>query len=157
MVKFTDFQSQTLWGLVFPGRCPRLGYSLGSFIPCFSTSVGCCTSGLVLRQVSTLPIFLIWTSPYDFTCGRSILLVFMSFSEWIALHVLVAFMCPCEDISSGFSYSATFPCLLVSSAFCNTKSFLFIHHDCYYLNRRVLLALVDILFTKEATFWVGLP
>ena len=52
-----------------------------------------------------LPLSL-WFLLYIFSCRKSFLLVFRSFSSIVALYVFVILVCPWEEVSSGSSYSA---------------------------------------------------
>ena len=55
-----------------------------------------------------------WLFRYIFSCGRAVLLVFRSFSERIALCVVVALACPREDVNSGPSHCSAFENIMIN-------------------------------------------
>lgn len=47
-------------------------------------------------------------TPYIFSCGRAVLLVYRSFSERVLLSIVIVWACLWDKENSGFSYSTTY-------------------------------------------------
>ena len=107
------YQSQRYGGSSSPCSYPRLGSPLwglelpllrGCDIPptCGFQCWGVCPSQIMCPPL--LPVS-VWLFLFIFSCGKSFLLVFGSFSEIVSLCVVVIFVCPWEETSPGSSYS----------------------------------------------------
>ena len=113
----TSFQSQIFWELTFLVQDTQAGepnMELGSFFPwgeslhlwLFShlwspyqvCGVNCTESLPFLSCLIVVPF-------YIFSCRRSFLLLFRSFSSIIALWIVVILVCPWPEVSSKSSYS----------------------------------------------------
>ena len=118
------FQSQTLCGLISLVQVPGAGQPTWSSEPSLlrRTSeavmsllpVGCSTADVGSGQTASPPLLSIstWLFLFIFSCGKSFLLVFRSFSEIVSLNVVAIWVCPWQEASPGSSYSAILPLLL---------------------------------------------
>lgn len=105
----TGFQSQALWGLIFPGwGAQRVAQTLHSSGKAPHPMRGSPGLGCGPDQTVSLPLLPIsgWCFLYILSCVRSFLLVLRSFSEIVVLNVVVVLVCLSEEVSSGSSSSA---------------------------------------------------
>lgn len=77
-----------------------------SFLP-----LDCCSRGVGPGQIASLPLLPIsvWILLSIFSCGKSCLLVFRSFSEIVSFWIVATLVCPLEKVSPKSSYSAISP------------------------------------------------
>ena len=77
-----------------------------SFLP-----LDCCSRGVCPGQIASLPLLPIsvWILLSIFSCGKSCLLVFRSFSEIVSLWIVATLVCPLKRVNPKSSYSAISP------------------------------------------------
>ena len=100
-VSLTGFQSQKFWGSSSHFRTPRVGSPMWDLAPSFLGRTSAVVIFLLfvghqpgvwilaIYLVSTLPPGFLWFLLYIFSCGRSFLLVFWSFSSIVALKIVI--------------------------------------------------------------------
>lgn len=107
-VNLTGFQSQMFWGLVSLTYLPRIGMPdvmhkslcreklLMKSLPI----VSCCAGKFLARPYFFL-FYPSWCDPLIPCCGKTVQLVFGSFSEEIFPYVAIDLLCLQEEVSSG--------------------------------------------------------
>lgn len=81
-------------------------------LPLLGQSARC----LFTEHISALPA-LFSTAVYS-SCGRAVLIVLRSFSEYVAFYVVEASVCLWEEVSSGSSYSSLNIFFISLNGFC---------------------------------------
>lgn len=126
LLKTSTFKAKCFGGLSSWCRTPGLGsLRWGSEPSLLGQNLYHCNYPPVGRWPTWVWVLIILPSPpfllvslcfplYIFSCRRSFLLVFWSFSAIVALETVVILACPWEQVSTGSSYIATFYCEIIS-------------------------------------------